>query len=291
MTKGANPRAGAGRTQAAAKKQEVAVQDEQNKALAPVYDYGQYDGAGFEDTGREDFAMPFLYVLQSNSPIVEKGEVDEARPGVLINSVTQELYPAVKAKNDLGVVFVPCHRVHNFVEFKPRTQGGGFVGQHEVESEVVAWAQRNCKFGDFKTQAGNELTEVFSFFGLLVKEDGSAEPIILPFSSTKIKVYKQLMTRLTQIKVPTPAGPKRPALFAHRLRINTERQENDSGAFYNLIITFDGDNAVQARIDPSSELFQEAANLYDMCRSGMAKANYEGDTVKQSAESGEKIPF
>lgn len=281
-----------GRHMAAAKK-DVAVQEEAKNTLPAAYDYGDDAGAGFEGTSRDDFTMPFLYILQSNSPIVEQGLVEAARPGVLLNSASQEMFPADQAKQAAGIVFVPCYRQHIFVEWKPNR--GGFVAQHEIDSEVVAKAKQSGKFGELKV-GENDLTETFYIYGLIVKTDGLFEPIVVPFTSTKIKQYKQLMTRVNSIRVQTPGGLKQPPLYAHRLRIRTVRQENDKGAFFNFVIEFDGNNAVEARLDPASELYAEARAFYDNCRSGIAKPNYE--SADRSTEGGvvtagvdETLPF
>ena len=273
-----------GRHMAAAKK-EVAVKEDN---LPVAYDYGDDAGAGFEGTSRDDFTMPFLYILQSNSPIVEQGLVDAARPGVLMNSATQEMYPADQAKADhTGLAFIPCHRQHIFVEWKPNR--GGFVAQHEVDSAEVARAKKEFAFGKLKI-GENDLIETFYVFGLMVKGEGEFEPIVVPFSSTKIKLYKQTMTRLNSIRV----NGKQPPLWAHRLRLRTAREENDKGAFFNFRVDFDGNNAVEARLDPASTLFAEARAFWENCRSGIAKPNYESaDAATEGtvASGDEEIPF
>lgn len=276
----------------AAKGKDVATVEEQNTALA-VYDYGDDASAGFEEMGRDDFAMPFLYILQSNSPIVEQGIEEAARPGVLMNSISSELYPADKAKNHDGLAIIVCHRDHVFVEWKPRDAGGGFVAQHAVDSDVVARAKASsAKFGEFKTPEGNELQETFYLYALIVKADGGWDHIVIPFNSTKIKVYKQLMTRLNTLQVPTANGGRaKPPIFAHRLRLRTERQENSKGAFFNFSIGFDGDNAAAARLDPRSEIYAEAKSFWELCRQGIAKPNYETANREQAGTVDAEIPF
>jgi len=67
------------------------------------YDYGDHLGAGFEDTTTEDFAMPFLGILQDLSPAVKDGIVEGAKIGMFINTATNELYDGEK-----GIRAIPC---------------------------------------------------------------------------------------------------------------------------------------------------------------------------------------
>lgn len=286
---------------AARKGSELAVVEEN---LPPaVYDYGDDAGAGFEDMGRDDFATPFLYVLQPTSPITMTN--DEARPGMLINTVSGELYKAEKAKGagHEGISFIPVFRQHQLIEWKPRDDkggGGGFVGVHEVGGEAEQWAKENCKFGDWKTKAGNDLISTFSVYGLIVKPDGSFEQVVTPFTSTKIKCYRHWMTRLKMLRVPGPKGNVTPPIYAHRWRLTTLLQKNDKGQFYIFEVNFDGGNAPESRLDPASEIYAEARSFHELCRDGIAKPNYEKATVDEvdrggvagsGGDLGDEVPF
>jgi len=270
----------------------VAVVEDAANLPAMNYDYGAYAGEGFEDMGRDDYATPFLYVLQPTSPITTLD--DNARPGMLMDSVSQEMWKAEKSKGaeHAGVAFIPCHRQHLFVEWKKRDEkggGGGYVGQHEVGSAVVEAAKKKYDFGKLE-QNGNDLIETFYVYGLLIKPDGTWQPMVLPFTSTKIKAYKHWMTRLANIKV----NGQKPPLWAHRARITTLRQENDKGVFYIMEIAFDGDNAIEARLDPTSEIFQEAAEFYRLCKDGVAKPDYTSPGAAEAAGGAvvdAEIPF
>jgi len=280
-------------TNARGGKSVAVVEDEAN--LPAVVDYGGYEGAGFEDMGRDDFATPFLSVLQPTSKILV--ENDEMRPGMLLNTVTQIPYPAEKAKNHPGIVFIPCWRQHIFVEWKKRDEGGnggGFVAQHEPGSAIVEAAKAKYDFGALEHN-GNDLIETFYVYGIHVMPDGTWEHLIIPFTSTKIKPYKYWMTRLNTIQVPGPSGKAvKPPMFAHRFRMNTILEKRDAGLSYNFVIGFDGDNAQACRIEPGSELFNEAAGFYQLCKDGIAKPNYDAPAAQEAGGTtidGDAIPF
>ena len=117
-----------------------------------VPDYGDMAGNGFENQTNEDVAIPFLNLLQPMSPEVDKDEdtyIKGATAGRMINSVTKELFP------EEGVFVVPCDTQHVFVEWVPRTEGGGFVGIHQINDPIVLAAKEAAtEYGKFKTEGG-----------------------------------------------------------------------------------------------------------------------------------------
>ena len=161
-----------------------AIADEQNTALVAADDYSAYAGSGFENQSSDDYSIPFITILQALSPQLEDNP--DLRQGMIINTVTNE---AVDGKK--GIAFIPATTQHVYVEFKPREQGGGFVGVHNPTSQVVINAKNASQsFGKYATPAGNELIETFYVYGIVVGDDGSNSQAVLAFTSTKIKKYK-----------------------------------------------------------------------------------------------------
>lgn len=249
------------------------------------------DAAGFEGMTQEDFNIPFLVILQKGSKQVDEDSgqaIPGAKAGMFFNSVTQELYDGKK-----GLVFIPCHRDHQFVEWVPRNDGGGFVATHKPEDpRVVALRQEQGKFGklEMETDEGlHDLVETFYVFGLLVKEDGSHEYVVLSFSSTQIKAYKNWMT--TARAQTRMDGNRRITvpLFGHRYRLTTIPQDNKKGSWQGWRIMFDGSSALDARLDENSELYQAGKAFRDLAVSGVVKA--ATDSVKQDESQGDRDTF
>ena len=119
-------------------------------------------------------------------------------------------------------------------------------------------------------------------FALLLNEPTDTEsvgPIVIAFTSTKIKVYKALMTKLRTIK-------GRPPLFAHRLHITTVSQKN-----YALSPAINA-STVESMIPPTLDgephpLLQEAQTLMGAVRSGDKKASHESERTGAASSSGE----
>jgi hypothetical protein len=265
----------------------------QPSSLPANYDYGSA-GLGFEGTTNEDFSIPFLGLLQSNSPMVESNE--NARAGMIANTVTGDLF----AGKD-GVGFIPVATKHNYLEWYKRDSGKkGFVAEYDLSDPFVKQGRAQVKFGKLPGKtADTELTETFTVFGIASFEDGSSSAVAISFTSTKIKKYKGWMTKARSIAIVLPDGRKIQApLMAHRYRLKSVQEKNAKGTFYNWDITFDGANAVACRLAPDDAQFQEAVELNNLVLQGVAKANHAaageaegspqgGDSVGEDTE----IPF
>ena len=152
-----------------------------------------------------DVALPFMRVLQSNSPQVKAKNakyIDGAQEGSFFNSATNAIYDG-----DEGIFVVPCFFEKQATLWTPRGgEGvGGFVAQIPLKDalEILKVCTKNDKKkditpADLKGPAGSinpdwggkELT-IAALYYLLVfrtKEDaGSFEPVAYPFTSTQMK--------------------------------------------------------------------------------------------------------
>lgn len=265
--------------------------DPKNVPIIAASDYSQYEGKGFESHTQADYAVPFLGVLQSNSPQIESRP--SARPGMLMNTVTTELYEGKK-----GIGFIPVDTQHTMAEWKPRDSGGGFVKQHSMDSELVKKVKEEQEFGKYKTIKGdpksNDLIETFSVFGIFVNDTGSSEQMIVSFSSSKIKVYKRWMTKARTVQIVLADGRRiTPPLFAHKYRVTTVQEKNSKGAFYNFQIDYDAADAEHCRLATNDPLFQQAVAFYNLIKEGSIKAAYETQTSahEDAEETTAQTPF
>ncbi len=267
-------------------------------SVPAVYDYGEDAGAGFEDMGRESFAIPFLYLLQSNSPVVVEDSIPGVKAGYFMNTVTREIYPAIKAKDEAGIIWVPCFSEHLYTEWKPIDAGGGFVGQHKPDDDMVLACKANQSFGKMKTPSGNDLVDTFYSYGIHVKnaEAGEFETALIAFTSTKIRPYRTWMTRLKTMKIPTVSGGKIiPPMWAHQWRFTTVMQKKDVHSFYNLEVAFAYGDAAASRLAPDHPVYIAGKELNELCKEGALRPATESLHREPGDDSdvieGEKVPF
>jgi hypothetical protein len=237
--------------------------------------YEEDAGGGFEGTGAKDYAIPLLVVLQSLSPQCIEDNAAYllgAKSGSLMNSVTRELF-----NGKAGVSVIPVHRANAFVEWVPRSAGGGLVAVHQPGDKLVAEATKDWKgFGKITLPNGHELVETFSMFALMVRDSGQYDPIVINFSSSGIKAYKGWMTRAKSITFTNGAGVQMPfPLWAHKYRLTTEAQKNAKGSWHMIVAQFDGASADAARIPQDHPLYQAAKGFRDLATSGTVKVAME----------------
>lgn len=264
-------------------KKDALEKKEKEELAAGAYDYGESAGQGLEDVSSEEMAMAFMTVLQKGSPQVDEDsdtKMEGAKAGMFYNSVSNELFDGQQ-----GIRGVACHRVFQYIEWKP--DRGGFVAVHTPGSEVVANAMAeakqleeskgmpfNPKFAKLKV-GENDLIKTFTVYWIFLAE-GSDEVIgqaVSSYKSTAITPYQKMITRANQIRI----NGKVPPLYAHVYRLKTVLESRDKGSSYNWKIDYDGENAVACRLAPDSPVFKAADEFHKLASSGGAKVDYAQD--------------
>jgi hypothetical protein len=258
------------KTEEAANTTTEIVTTSQATAIAPHEDFSDYAGQGFEGQTAEDLSIPFLALLQAGSPQLTV-EGTEAKAGMIINTVTEELFEGKK-----GVLFVPVVTQHVYVEWIPRDQGGGYVGQHAINSKVVADAKAaSTKFGKYRV-GENDLQETYYLYGLLTNEEGDTEMVVVAFTSTKIGVYRKLNSKLSAFTKTNAQGRKyNPPLFSHLCRLSAVLDKNNKGTFYNWEIKPANGEIKNSTLTTEDPRFLAALRLRDLLKTGAAKVNYD----------------
>ena len=96
---------------------QVAVKKEAG-AVTNNVDIESFADAGFDNVDSKSLALPFLKVLGQLSPQVTQGDSQfnpEAKPGMIYNTVTDELYDGAK-----GMKVIPCFYKLEYIEWRDR---------------------------------------------------------------------------------------------------------------------------------------------------------------------------
>jgi len=236
----------------------------------------EFAGQGLDDLDSSDRSVPFLKVLEKNSPEIET--VDGAKAGMIIDTATLKLYETIR--------FVPACREHTFVEWVPIDNGGGLVASYGMGEDIAKWAK--TQRGKISLRNGNDLVETFYLFGILLPEEGDDEgepkPVVVSFTSTRIKTYKSIVNRSDSIMLLGSGGRKFKApWFCHVWRIGTLKKQDGNQSWFVYTAEFDspGKDAGGARLPADSEVVQMGAEMVRQKSSGELKMAQEGASGEQ----------
>lgn len=206
---------------------EVPAPNPEAGALANPIAMEEDAGVGFEGTTAEDFAVPFLVILQKGSPQVDEDKdewIEGAKPGMLFNTVTHELY--------LEVDVVPCAYQRMMCLWAPRDSGGGFKGHYKLDDPAVLGAERDEKGRFLMAGTSDYFMDTRYHFVLVVKEHGLFEQAIIGMTSTQIKKSRQWMSRMDSLRLQNQAGAfYKPPMFGFIYHLSTETEENAQGTW------------------------------------------------------------
>lgn len=263
----------------------------ENKALAIPLSGADGAGGGFEDAGAEAYAIPFLKVLQTNSPEVDETHakyVKDAKPGMILNTVTGELFDGKE-----GVRFVPCARQRKFLRWAPRGSAQSFRGEVTLEEynrlrdagEIVTHEGRDYVALPDHTvddKRCDRISDTRSHFGLVIGKDGMPQEVLLSLTSTQIKKSKLLMTQMQQKReLVVGADGSRTIqprhMWKNAVTITTVKESNDRGAWYGVHFS--------QLTDSPEELRGIAEAFHGSVTGGAVKVNYaEADDAATSGE-------
>lgn len=215
---------------------------------------------GFENVKSDDVAIPFIKILQALSPEIKKGpdKIEGAEEGDLYNTVTGEVYKG-------EVQIISCAFQKAYVEWTPRSSGGGFVKQHFDSSILTQTKKGGQNMRDDVLPNGNIIVTTAYHFCLLVKEDGSTQRVVMPFSSTQLKKSRKWLGQMQAIRITTANGSITPPMFSHIWEVSTVIEQKDTNTWFGYSID-------SPTIIKTAPLFKEAMDFYKAVTAGSVKA-------------------
>tara|TARA_R100001086_G_scaffold248701_2_gene186302 strand:- start:2941 stop:3705 length:765 start_codon:yes stop_codon:yes gene_type:complete len=221
---------------------------DENKEVAPkaTTDVVTFDdtllseGTGLEETTVEDFAIPFIRVLQPMSPQLNKASgsyVEGASAGDLYNTVTNSVY-----SGDKGIVLVPSAYIKKYIEWVPREKGGGLVNaNHDIS--ILSECRKDPESRRYYTKDGNEIVETAQFYVLVL--DPEPQQAVIAFTSTQLSVARKWLTMMRMARVQNSQGQNVEApMFAYTYRLTTTSQSNDKGTWNSFSISQEGQTSL-----------------------------------------------
>ena len=243
---------------------EVAIKEEGALAIVPSVEDA---GVGFEGMGAEDFALPYIKLIQQLSPELNP-QAEEynplARPGLFVNSATQRIYGEA-----IDVVVAAYARKFNV--WRPKALGGGLVTSQPA---LPAGVQTRKDFnGRERLVIGDNTVEETFYYYLLVgpaadqpieTDEGTDVPQpgenitdrgVYSFKGTGIQVAKKFNMTMDAQKFRVDGKLLTKAIFSNVYRFRTNMRSNAQGSWFAVLIQR------QFELSPASDLYQAAKSF------------------------------
>lgn len=224
-------------TSAPAKKASVPARVEQ-KSLTTAEDadfLAQHAGAGTSQAA-EDNVIPLVYLLQLNSPVVNKrgdNYVEGAEPGFIWLRGTKTVF-----NGEEGVYAQPCHFSKQWVEWGPK-RGDGFKASHvtrpkeAVETEVIEEGKPRKKW---IMPNGNVVVETRNHAVRLFTRDGEDFTCIgrfmISMNGTNHTSSRNWMMLMNGHVIPANGTPRVAPSFGFMYLLKTKHRKNNDGEWF-----------------------------------------------------------
>ena len=199
--------------------------------------FGNDTAKGFENMTQEDLALPFLRILGQLSPQVTEGDakyIASAKPGMIYNTVTSELYDGKK-----GIRVIPCYYKKDFPEWSDRGDGPGApVAVHLPNSPVIQTGKRDGS--KIRLPNGNYLEETASYYVMAETKTGGFTPALITMKSTQLNVSKKWNSMMKPIQIPNGNGGFAiPPMHGVVYNLSSTLQKNDKGSWYGWVVNME----------------------------------------------------
>ena len=184
-------------------------------------------GQGIGNIKQEDLALPFLKVLGQLSPEVNKRDskyVEGAQPGMIINTVTNELYDGEK-----GIQVLPVFYKRQYIEWQDRGQSKGAPVKIYDAGDDIPQTTRD-KGNKDRLANGNYLENTVSHFVVLLGKTPTTA--LISMKATQLKISRKWNSMMMGIKMQGKNGLFTPPTYSHIYKLRTVQQSNDKGTWF-----------------------------------------------------------
>ncbi len=182
---------------------------------------------GLGTIGQQDLALPFLKILAQLSPEVNKRDakhVEGATPGMIINTVTNELYDGEK-----GIQVLPVYYKRQHIEWQDRGESKGAPVNIYDAGDDIPKTTRDKSFKD-RLANGNYLENTVSHFVVLLGKTPTTA--LISMKATQLKISRKWNSMMMGIKMQGKNGLFTPPTYSHIYKLKTVQQSNDKGTWF-----------------------------------------------------------
>jgi hypothetical protein len=193
---------------------------DQSVAIADDF-FQENAGAGLDNVTAKDLLIPRLTILQSLSPQLKPRDaayIEGAVVGDICDVGTGTLFKKL--------VFLPVYYRKDYLEWAPRSSGGGLVAIHS-DPAILDHTERNDKKQPLLPN-GNLIAETAQFFGFNLS--AGRQMCFLPMASTQLKKARKWITMAAGEKLRRKDGSEFTApLFYRTYELGTADENNAQG--------------------------------------------------------------
>jgi len=226
-------------------------------------------GQGIANITQEDLALPFLKVLGQLSPEVNKRNakyVEGAEPGMIINTVTNEVYDGEK-----GIDVVPVYYKRQHIEWQDRGESQGAPVKIYEAGDDLPKTQRD-KFNKDRLANGNYLENTASHFVVVLGKNPTTA--LISMKATQLKVSRKWNSMMMGLKMQGKNGMFTPPTYSHIYKLKTVQQSNDKGTWFGWDV---------AKVGPISDqgVYTIAKDFSNSVAKGNVEAKHESEGTKK----------
>lgn len=247
----------------------------------------QDDGSGLESVDSQDLMIPRIALLQSGSPQVEKRNaqfIEGAEVGHIFNTVTRSVTDGEK-----GITVVPIKYRRAYIEWKPRSVGGGFVKDYGNDATILDSCEQDKETFRHITSDGNEIVTTGEYFIFLIGENGAYEPAVLSMTGSQLKKSRRWNSMMNQLRLEKPdkTGYFTPAMFYSAFHLTTVPEENDKGTWFgwDIGMLYGDKGGIINNLAGGEEIYMAARAFKERAAQGDVQV-HDGDDASE-----EDVPF
>ena len=184
-------------------------------------------GAGISNIKQDDLALPFLKVLGQLSPECNKRDakyVEGAEPGMIINTVTNEVFDGVK-----GIDVLPVYYKRQYIEWQDRGESQGAPVHIYEAGDDIPQTTRD-KGNKDRLANGNYLENTASHFVVVLGDNPSSA--LISMKATQLKISRKWNSMMMGIKMQGKNGLFTPPTYSHIYKLKTVQMSNDKGTWF-----------------------------------------------------------
>ena len=249
--------------------QEANVAKRENAGALATNIFEAAANQGAQNIAQDDLALPFLKVLGQLSPEVNKRDgkyVEGAEPGMILNTVTNEVYNGTK-----GIEVLPVFYERKYVEWQDRGEGKGApVAIHNADSDIVSTTTRDKSFKD-RLPNGNYLENTANHYVVVLGK--SPTTAMISMKATQLKISRKWNSIMMGIKLQGKNGLFTPPTYSHIYNLKTVQMSNDKGTWFGWEVS---------KVGPVSDkgVYEIAKNFAERLGKGDVKIKHTSDESK-----------